>query len=67
MGDGNREERCLRVEHGRADEDELAILALLLLAARAGARRRPRAPESGVSASRWWYGLKPYTAPASWR
>ncbi|WP_081241058.1 acyl-CoA carboxylase epsilon subunit [Streptomyces viridosporus] len=67
MGDGDREQPCLRVERGRADEAELAALALVLLVARAGTPDRTPAAGRTVGRPRWWHGLKPYTAPSSWR
>ncbi|NEB77133.1 acyl-CoA carboxylase subunit epsilon [Streptomyces sp. SID14478] len=59
------EECVLRVERGRADPDELAAVAAVLIArSRAG-----RSDAQPVSARRpqAWRSARAYTAPGGWR
>ncbi|MFD5637084.1 acyl-CoA carboxylase epsilon subunit [Streptomyces sp. NPDC127077] len=53
MGDVDRGEPALRVERGNATEEELAALAVVLLALRA--RPAPGRPETRPAGGpRWW-------------
>ncbi|MCX4571647.1 acyl-CoA carboxylase subunit epsilon [Streptomyces sp. NBC_01571] len=65
MGTPNQYEPVLRVERGRAGEEELAALTVVLLALSAGgapARRgRP------VNGSRWWRRPRAYRGPRGWQ
>lgn len=55
----------LRLEHGRAGEDELAAVAVVLLALRARGRAESR---PGVSRGwDWWKRPGGHVAPGSWR
>lgn len=55
----------LRLERGRAGEEELAAVAVVLLALRARGRAESR---SGVSRGRdWWERPGGHVAPGSWR
>ncbi|WP_415954465.1 acyl-CoA carboxylase epsilon subunit [Streptomyces sp. KLOTTS4A1] len=59
-------EAVFRVERGRADDEELAAVAAVLLAL-----HRERGPavseEPAEAGSRWWRRPDAYTAPGSWR
>ncbi|MFE3253174.1 acyl-CoA carboxylase epsilon subunit [Streptomyces sp. NPDC059209] len=55
----------LRLERGRADEDELAAVAVVLLALRARGRVAPGREESRQW--NWWSRPGSYVAPGSWR
>ncbi|MEU3664608.1 acyl-CoA carboxylase epsilon subunit [Streptomyces sp. NPDC032940] len=56
-------ETVLRVERGRASEEELAALTAVLLALRARDRTEPE-PTLGWN---WWTSPKSYVPPDSWR
>jgi hypothetical protein len=58
-------ETVLRVERGRAGEEELAALAAVLLALRASGRAEPE-PEATLGWN-WWTSRKSYAPPTSWR
>ncbi|MEV6962420.1 acyl-CoA carboxylase epsilon subunit [Streptomyces sp. NPDC051207] len=72
-------ETVLRVERGRAGEEELAALTAVLLALRASDQRerasdqRERASDQGEPEPEatlgwnWWTSLKSYAPPTSWR
>ncbi|MFD8122978.1 acyl-CoA carboxylase epsilon subunit [Streptomyces albidoflavus] len=59
-------EAVFRVERGRADHEELAAVAAVLLAL-----RRDHEPvvseEPAETGSSWWRRPDAYTAPCSWR
>jgi len=58
-------ETVLRVERGRAGEEDLAAIAVVLLALRARGTQEPAQPASpGWS---WWERPNGYAPPASWR
>ncbi|WEP01112.1 acyl-CoA carboxylase subunit epsilon (plasmid) [Streptomyces sp. FXJ1.172] len=55
----------LRVERGHADEEELAAIAVVLLALRACGQEASEQPEpAGWS---WWKRPNGYASPDSWR
>ncbi|MEU3902075.1 acyl-CoA carboxylase epsilon subunit [Streptomyces sp. NPDC045251] len=58
-------ETVLRVERGRASEEELAALTAVLLALRARGRAEPE-PEPTLDWN-WWTSPKSYASPDSWR
>ncbi|MFJ8810835.1 acyl-CoA carboxylase subunit epsilon [Streptomyces sp. NPDC102490] len=58
-------ETLLVVERGRASEEELAALTVVVLAAREGRQRREAPP--AVRAGRWWERSTAYASPRSWR
>lgn len=66
MGDSGRAEAALRIERGRATEEELAALTVVLLALRADAREEQREgyPISGFPQ---WSRQLAYRAPRSWQ
>ncbi|MEV5878576.1 acyl-CoA carboxylase epsilon subunit [Streptomyces sp. NPDC052101] len=59
-------EPIVRVERGRADEEELAALTAVLLALRAAGRTK-QGHEEPFSGLRWWRRPEAYKAPHSWR
>lgn len=59
-------ETVLRVERGRASEEELAALTAVLLALRAQGQAEPE-PEEPTLGWNWWTSAKSYAAPDSWR
>ncbi|MFE1948895.1 acyl-CoA carboxylase subunit epsilon [Streptomyces sp. NPDC059524] len=62
MTDG---ETLLRIERGRANEDELAALTAVLLSF--GRVHRPAETHAVRAGSRWWRQPAGYFAPGSWR
>ncbi|MEU6556224.1 MULTISPECIES: acyl-CoA carboxylase subunit epsilon [unclassified Streptomyces] len=66
MGDTDREEPALRVERGRASDEELAALTVVLLAlsGRAADEDQDRRPVNG---SRWWRRPENYRGSRSWQ
>ncbi|MFE1444574.1 acyl-CoA carboxylase epsilon subunit [Streptomyces sp. NPDC058739] len=58
-------EAVLRVERGAASEEELAALAVVLLALRSHPPVEPEPPPAlGWS---WWDGSEDYSPPLGWR
>ncbi|WP_326659006.1 acyl-CoA carboxylase subunit epsilon [Streptomyces canus] len=64
MGDSGRRQPCVRVERGRASDEELAALTVVLLALYADGRENET--ERPVDGSRWW-SAEAYRAPRSWQ
>jgi hypothetical protein len=58
-------ETVLRVERGRASEEDLAAIAVVLLALRARGTQEPSQPAS--SGWSWWHKPNGYAPPGSWR
>ncbi|MFC0058239.1 acyl-CoA carboxylase subunit epsilon [Streptomyces actinomycinicus] len=58
-------ETVLRVERGQADDEELAAIAVVLLALRAGEPEEPEQPPS--PGWNWWERPSGYASPDSWR
>ncbi|GGJ44555.1 acyl-CoA carboxylase subunit epsilon [Streptomyces brasiliensis] len=56
---------ALRVVRGRASEEELAALTVVLLALSEQAQQRTR--QRAVNGSRWWGRPHSYRAPRSWQ
>ncbi|SEE80268.1 Acyl-CoA carboxylase epsilon subunit [Streptomyces sp. 2131.1] len=65
MGDSGLAEPALRIERGRATEEELAALTVVLLALRAGAGEQPEGDPAG--GSKRWSRQPAYRAPRSWQ
>ena len=66
MGDLDRAHPALRVERGTATKEELAALAVVLLALRA--RPAPgRIPGRAAGGSRWWLRGQDHHGAHSWR
>jgi hypothetical protein len=63
MGGSDSEEPALRIERGQASDEELAALAVVLLALRRAGPQRGR-PAKGV---RRWRRPEAYQAPRSWQ
>ncbi|MFJ3235768.1 acyl-CoA carboxylase subunit epsilon [Streptomyces sp. NPDC086787] len=65
MDESGQGRPALRIERGRASDEELAALTVVLLAlaaqARDGGAGRP------VNGSRWWRRPHSYRAPRSWQ
>ncbi|MEU6948127.1 MULTISPECIES: acyl-CoA carboxylase epsilon subunit [unclassified Streptomyces] len=59
-------EEVLRVERGRADDEELAAVAAVLLAL-CRDREPVESEEPAEAGSDWWRRRDAYRAPASWR
>ncbi|MEU5599636.1 acyl-CoA carboxylase subunit epsilon [Streptomyces sp. NPDC020298] len=66
MGDTDRAEPALRIVRGRASDDELAALTVVLLAlsGRAEAEDQEKRPVNG---SRWWRRPESYRGSRSWQ
>ncbi|MEX1659183.1 acyl-CoA carboxylase subunit epsilon [Streptomyces pseudovenezuelae] len=58
-------ETLLRVERGRASEEDLAAVAVVLLTLRARGTREPTQPT--VPGWNWWQKPNGYAPPDSWR
>jgi hypothetical protein len=59
-------EAVLRVERGRASEEELAAVTAVLLALRTGVREQPKQRPTTLG-WHWWRRPKSYEPPRSWR
>jgi hypothetical protein len=66
MGDSGHGELALRIERGRASDDELAALTVVLLALYAGGAAED-GDERPFNGSRWWRRPDAYKAPRSWQ
>ncbi|WP_331742336.1 acyl-CoA carboxylase subunit epsilon (plasmid) [Streptomyces sp. NBC_00876] len=64
MGDSDRAEAALRIERGRATDEELAALTVVLLALRADDPEQEGYPISGFPQ---WSRQLSYRAPRSWQ
>jgi hypothetical protein len=67
MGNSEPTEALLRVERGRASEEELAALTVVLLALRSDGDDAGPDERRPVAGSRWWRRRGDYNAPRSWQ
>ncbi|MCX4451394.1 acyl-CoA carboxylase subunit epsilon [Streptomyces sp. NPDC087866] len=65
MGDSGLAEPALRIERGRATDEELAALTVVLLALRADAGEQPESDPAG--GFKRWSRQPAYRAPRSWQ